>query len=477
MLFRSIGALPAKNLQGLCGGGIVAFDEGGEVPRYQNQGLVQTPPSAGTPFGIPGMISGSPILPQAGYKDPSEMTTWEKIQAYRHQRQAERAAYQRGQQAPATAAYTPSTVDPFAYDQASFPMPQAAASKTEKAAPTNTPSSDKYAPTYPSSTGIRLGGGLGLTAIPGLTTTATGTMAELQAMRDQMGPAQVDPSVQAQINKYADERKAAATATKEELEADIAKQGKGMEGAEARAQAREAKLAKRETDLPGLAIFEAGMAIMAGESPFALVNIGKGAGVGMKSYTAGLEKLQEARDKLDESFDKIEQFRLQRSDMNAREIRAAKADIRNTQVEAKKMGLEALIKDGEMNRADARAAFDTLSRNRATMFETASRERVAGAQIQAHRDIAASAPERVLWDSLLRANNNDPQAAFQAMTKLKAEKFNPYQSYADYLKAFAGKENVLTPPMDFIKYAQQFNVPSYTGSGLPENATTRPPIK
>ena len=322
---------------------------------------------------------------QAGYKDPSEMTTWEKIQAYRHQRQAERAAYQRGQQAPATAAYTPSTVDPFAYDQASFPMPQAAASKTEKAAPTNTPSSDKYAPTYPSSTGIRLGGGLGLTAIPGLTTTATGTMAELQAMRDQMGPAQVDPSVQAQIDKYADERKAAAVATKEELEADIAKQGKGMEGAEARAQAREAKLAKRETDLPGLAIFEAGMAIMAGESPFALVNIGKGAGVGMKSYTAGLEKLQEARDKLDESFDKIEQFRLQRSDMNAREIRAAKADIRNTQVEAKKMGLEALIKDGEMNRADARAAFDTLSRNRATMFETASRERVAGAQIQIGR--------------------------------------------------------------------------------------------
>ena len=64
------------------------------------------------------------------------------------------------------------------------------------------PGADKYAPTYPGSTGMRPGGGLGLTAIPGLTTTATGTMAELQAMRDQMGPAQVDPSVQAQIDKY-----------------------------------------------------------------------------------------------------------------------------------------------------------------------------------------------------------------------------------------------------------------------------------
>ena len=130
-----------------------------------------------------------------------------------------------------------------------------------------------------------------------------------------------------------------------------------------------------------------------------------------------------------------------------------------------------------MNRADARTAFDSMQRNRATMYEVASRERLGLAQIQAHKDIAASQPDRVLWESLLRANNNDPTAAYQALTKLKTEKFNPYQSYADYLKAFAGKENVLTPPMGFTQYASQFAVPTYGSDALPGNASTRPPIK
>ena len=470
-----IGALPAQNLEGMAAGGIVAFDEGGEVPRYQGLGpsLVQAPPSAGTQFAIPGMVTGTPILPQAGYTSPDDMTTWEKIQAYRKARQAEREDYKRKQGAPASAAYTPSTVDPFAYDQAALPMPAAAAAKTGTGAP---PSADKGAPS--SGTGLRQNTtGLGLTAIPALTQTGTGTMSELQAMREQMGGPELTYAQQQGIKDLETASRESKEAGLKELEADIAARGPGMTGAEKRATERGERLNKRELELPGLAMFEAGMAMMAGESPFALVNIGKGAGIGMKSYTAGLEKLQESRDKLDESFDKIEQFRENRADMNAKEVRAAKADIRQTQVEAKRLAYDALTKNGEMDRQDVRAAFDTMQRNRATMYEVASRERLGIAQIQAHRDIAASQPDRVLWESLLRANNNDPTAAYQALTKLKTEKFNPYQSYADYLKAFAGKENVLTPPMGFTQYASQFAVPTYGSDALPGNAPTRPPIK
>ena len=36
-----IGQLPAQNIQKMAGGGIVAFDEGGEVPRYQNKGRTE----------------------------------------------------------------------------------------------------------------------------------------------------------------------------------------------------------------------------------------------------------------------------------------------------------------------------------------------------------------------------------------------------------------------------------------------------
>lgn len=38
-----IGQLPAQNIQNMAAGGIVAFDEGGEVPRFQNRGEVQDP--------------------------------------------------------------------------------------------------------------------------------------------------------------------------------------------------------------------------------------------------------------------------------------------------------------------------------------------------------------------------------------------------------------------------------------------------
>lgn len=467
-----IGQLPAKNMEGMAAGGIVAFDEGGEVPRYQglNESLVRLPPSANSLYGIPGMQLQGSFIPQQGTVD--DRTLYEKLKGYN----------------PRMSKGTKEQLEMAAFDDATRRFQQERDAKQQAvasaikgsttAAPTAAPPSDnKYAPTYPSSTGMRLGSNLGLTATPALTTTATGTIQELQAMQDQLGQPTVPQAQLDAIEKYRSGKEADLKAGLAELEADQAKQGLGMEGAETRAKAREAKLTAREGDLAGMALFEAGMAIMAGESPYALTNIGKGAGIGMKSYTAGLEKLQESRDKLDESFDKIEQFRMNRADMNAREVRAAKKDIRATQAEADRLGLDALMKDFDMKRADARAGFQVLAQNRATMYEVASREKLGLAQIQAHKDVAASQPDRVLWESLLRQNNNDPAAAYQALTKLKTEKFNPYQSYADYLKAFAGKENVLTPPMGFVQYAQQFNVPSYTGSSIPENAATRPPIK
>jgi hypothetical protein len=42
-----IGQLPAPNIQGMAGGGIVAFDEGGHVPHFANDGLVYAPYSYG----------------------------------------------------------------------------------------------------------------------------------------------------------------------------------------------------------------------------------------------------------------------------------------------------------------------------------------------------------------------------------------------------------------------------------------------
>jgi hypothetical protein len=68
-----IAQLPAQNMQSMAGGGIIAFEEGGEVPRFQGQqgSVVRLPyGQAGQQpqgmYDIPGMITGQPFGEQPG---------------------------------------------------------------------------------------------------------------------------------------------------------------------------------------------------------------------------------------------------------------------------------------------------------------------------------------------------------------------------------------------------------------------------
>jgi hypothetical protein len=110
---------------------------------------------------------------------------------------------------------------------------------------------------------------------------------------------------------------------------------------------------------------EAGFAMMAGDSPYAMKNIGVGALVGTKAYKEGLDKIEIAKTKLTETRDKIEDYRINREDLNTKERRAAKADIRNTELSGLKNIMEGLtlasgIKDTKVA-ADMKATHDFIS--------------------------------------------------------------------------------------------------------------------
>jgi hypothetical protein len=460
--------LPADNLRGMeqtmAAGGIVAFDEGGEVPRYQSKGLVDSEeldtrrralagigaiPIA-TAYGLPistilAEMTTQPIynpnttvgralgrmamgtgamtaVPAVGTgatikagADMTRMTPEQRRGFYSNPMMgamspdsALAAAIMNAGQGPdqtgggstygqqmANVAKTvlgyPGTVD---YGKL-FSAP-------EKATETKKPSAVDSAVTaaveaatkeQPAQDGTRLRPGTGAprlspigAGITGLTQTATGTAQELQNIRNQFSDELTYPQQQA-IDKYRLAREGAATEGLKALETDIAKQGLGMEGVEARAKAREAKLVEREGQAVPMAMVQAGLAIMGGESPYAMSNIGRGGGLGLKAYAENIDKLELARDKLDETFSKIEAFRENRADMNAREIRAAKADIRNTKVEAEKYGLEWIMKNSEMNRADARTTFDIMSRNRLGILGLESQERIAAARNAMYENI------------------------------------------------------------------------------------------
>lgn len=108
---------------------------------------------------------------------------------------------------------------------------------------------------------------------------------------------------------------------------------------ERRLKEKEGKLGKEAGENKNLALLQAGLAMMAGTSPHALTNIGAGAQVGLKAYTDGQKRIQEAKEKLDDAFGRIEEFRRNEDTLTSKERRAYKSAINTASTE----GLEKLL--------------------------------------------------------------------------------------------------------------------------------------
>jgi hypothetical protein len=183
---------------------------------------------------------------------------------------------------------------------------------------------------------------------------------------------------------------AAAQRRLAELEADITKRGPAFADREARLKAREAEFGQQKEDNKSMALLEAGLAIMSGSSPYALQNIGAGALVGTKSYKAGLKDLAEVRDKLDDAFGRIEEYRRTEGAMNDKERRAAKADIDKTVIDAKKTGVAALTDKWKLNEQQANSMLTQLADNRKSVYEQGEATKRTAMTVAAQREATAA---------------------------------------------------------------------------------------
>lgn len=379
--------LPADNLRGMeqtmAAGGIVAFDEGGEVPRYQSQGLVR----------YPGMAQyqglGGTVLPTtSGYEGLSMLDFLS--QAGRDLRKK----FIRSEEENAARMYGGRTADVFeakrqrnpmevGYDPTEYPMPTStavaepstvgkAAQPAAKVPPTTTTS----APTAqrPAASGPATGG------IYALATTPEQMKKEMLAMGITSG---VPTEITSGIADVQAAQQALADKDLAQIKAEQAARGQAFAGFEERLKAREGRVSKMEAEQGPMALLQAGFAIMGGASPFGLANIGAGAQVGLKSYSEGLDKLERARDKLDESFAKIEEVRRNESRMDAKELREAENNALKPAIEAKKLGLSALEKNWGFDRQDANKGLELLFRNRQTIIEQEGAMQRTQAQINA----------------------------------------------------------------------------------------------
>lgn len=456
---QGIAALPAQNMQMMADGGIAGYEgydeggmaygqepvtmmaEGGQVERYQSGGVMGD---------MPGYVPGArPFMPQAGAPEEvpllRRMFREARATGSNYQVEQAKARIAAGQgtsadEAILAAAQPEQSKAPSAQDMAMFDaasnlyMTEREAGRAGKAAQAAPPATGGKAPP-----GAPRGPAPARAPAPDMSAAA-----RFAALQKSMGVGDTGKEDTERAGLEAAMRKMSADEASE-FEKEVAERGKYGEAKEARLAKREAGLGKQKDDLAGLALLETGLAIMSSPGKLAEA-VGKSAQTGLRTYSAGLKDLRAAQEKMDEARDQIDEFRRNEDNMTAKERRQFKSQINRTEMEIKRLGVEAAAKMTDSKKADVKSIFAAETQERLTDKEIQGRKdaaRISANQTPAQMQIALALGKGNLEDGLNK------------MKSIEAGKFSVSNSYADYLKAFAGKDT-LTPPLTFANYAAQF---------------------
>ena len=158
--------------------------------------------------------------------------------------------------------------------------------------------------------------------------------------------------------------------------ADKAKSDTAYDERDKRLVARKADITKREDKNIGIALMEAGFTTMSTPGGLAKA-IGAGAKVGTARFASGLEKIQTAKDMLEKATDDLEDLRLNRSDMTAKEIRLANSNISGAKIKARELALTGLKEAGAESKEKAKMIYDATVRREAAREASAAADRRA----------------------------------------------------------------------------------------------------
>jgi tetratricopeptide (TPR) repeat protein len=171
-----------------------------------------------------------------------------------------------------------------------------------------------------------------------------------------------------------------------DYQAGIAALPEAYKGYEERLKKEETGAGKEKEDAQGMAIFKAGLAMMAGSSPNAFENIGKGALAGVEDYQGALKDLKKAARERDKAFADIENARL-----------AYKRDDLKTYQTLKDRGQERLDRVDDAMGAFSAKVLDTTASVGSNLYskgiENLQTTQRFNATLQSNRDIANAANE------------------------------------------------------------------------------------
>jgi len=457
-----IGRLPAGNMN-FADGGIIAFG-GGEVERYQSagstnmydrweqlrrEGLSENEGQGLTPYGR--RFSTAPVqtiqppstatldqrraramqqaMTQGSMPEQGYVRTDPRVAEFNIPTIAEQMA---GASPAAAEASSAATAAAPATAGARAPAPRANAPRANPPAPAAAPA------TAPS---------LDVDALMTAALRKAGETADPQAVaRRELGEERVK----------AKEAQAAGLKAITDQYSDIYK------GRKARLDTRESELSKMKDQSTGLALLQAGAAMMSTPGGLARA-LGKGVQVGSEQYAAGMEKLQSAKEKLADARDRLEEIQAQRGEMSARELFKANNEITDIKLNVREDLIKANMEWSKITREEATKRVDAQLRINLEQFKEGEATKRNTADIAgrlAAARTAAGAPNATLQMAAALGGGTSPEQLETGLRKMKEAETGKTDMRTLYATYLSGAQR--NPGVDILSYQQfvgQFEIP------------------
>jgi hypothetical protein len=481
-----IAGLQAPNMEGMADGGIAGYAEGGVsdtaedafsqggmfdfsqrsepvvrmadggVARYQDRGLVSAdlPNAAATMYSSQMGASSDPLAEERRQQYVDELALQEAervLQSYGvRQRAADPEGFQRALAAREAAAKKVSgayrlpavdekerrykdqravTPEELAIYKDLYPREAPKAPMLPIPDINATPSASGAAP------GARPSAATGAGAAPSASTTgapARTAVPSVEAAKQTAAQFLDSQAIEKRITDYQKAEAADIEAARERRRKALEGQGKAYEGLESLIKKEEAGAKGELEQSKAMAILNAGLAMMAGTSPRALENIGKGAMVGTGQYAEAIKDFKKSAKERQRAMADIEQARRAeaRADTDAQLKFEERADERLGN--ARKYGVDALTSLGIKNADTARQIYTTQVEQQGAMDRARMQVNAPPAQLQ-------------LLTSLGRAMGaKDPESALKLGFELQTREQRIPALYENYVKLANSQKISLT---------------------------------
>jgi hypothetical protein len=475
---QGIGQLPAGDMN-FAGGGIIAFADGGDVERYQ--------------FGGNTMGGFTPDFAQAELaSSASALQTQETQRAKILAELEQKVAFLTNAGAPQAAAARAQLEAFKASGQSALPAAQFTPAAVSPAAPVAAGTEGRRITSVAEGTGTNISPNLVPASARAKVKTDAPPTANNKAAAPGTKPAapvedKGTSGLDALINKFTRETDLAQgtlrnqraeqrslieqTAMEDKAEGEKRRAARGDVFAK-----KEGRLAEREKDIAGLndkytglALLQAGAAMMSTPGNLGSV-IGKGVQVGSERYIAGIDKINAAKDKFAEARDRLDDLRLNRDDMNEKEIRDENRAIRNSRLQGLQLIVDGAGKDLEISNANQKAIFGVAAENILADKKIKSAESISRSEIAARERIAQIPQGQERIASLL--GKGDLAVGLAKFAEIQAGKFNPTTAYTDYISKRKEGDTVLTP-QEFV--TQIRSIQALMGKAPPTTVDTSKP--